>query len=471
MAGNKAKSLIKNIFIFGAGTFLTKLVQFALLPLYTIYLTADSYATGELLNNFSELLYPILTLNIFEAVFRFSMSEKYEGKDLLSIGMQITLIGLFCFAVGDLIFFFVTKDMIALAFLGMLAVYLFRLLFAFYARGAGFTKEFAISGIVNALFLGLFSWIFIVLLDMGAPGYVLALGCGYGFSCLYLLFSCKIIGNINVFKRYDAKLSSEMIKYSWPLIGYNTAFWISAMSGRYILAFFCGAFAAGIFLAVSKLAAVINMVQQVFFYAFQINSVQEYESDRDEKYLSRTYWAFSGGLLAFCSGLMCIMPLLGPLVLRGEFSTATIYLPLTLFAAFIDCLFCYFKTFYTAFKETKRAMTSTVVGAVCNIVLSIALVPFFEIWGVLTALVISNAVMAAIRVYDTGRFITIDMRWKTNLPALIIVGLQTLVLSLQIPYAEFITFALFVALIAFFIVSYRRTLKRISRTVKRKLVH
>ena len=88
MAEKKSKALINNIFIFGAGTFLTKLVQFALLPLYTIYLSTEAYATGELLNNFSELLFPILTLNIYEAVFRFAMSDEYDDDSLLNVGIR-----------------------------------------------------------------------------------------------------------------------------------------------------------------------------------------------------------------------------------------------------------------------------------------------------------------------------------------------------------------------------------------------
>lgn len=108
-------------------------------------------------------------------------------------------------------------------------------------------------------------------------------------------------------------------------------------------------------------------------------------------------------------------------------------------------------------------MSSTIVGAVCNVVLSIALVPFFEIWGVLSALVISNGAMAAIRVRDTGRFISIDKRWGTNFPALCIVALQTVVLSLQIPFAEAITVVLFLTLIVFMGLSYRHALRGVAR--------
>lgn len=47
---SRTKGLIGNILVFGAGTFLAKLVQFLLLPLYTYYLSSDAYAEGELLN-------------------------------------------------------------------------------------------------------------------------------------------------------------------------------------------------------------------------------------------------------------------------------------------------------------------------------------------------------------------------------------------------------------------------------------
>ena len=77
-----------------------------------------------------------------------------------------------------------------------------------------------------------------------------------------------------------------------------------------------------------KLSAVINMIQQVFYYAFQINASAEYEKKGDLAYLSKVYWAFSCLLIVIASMLMCVMPAIGSLVLQGEFASASKYLSL-----------------------------------------------------------------------------------------------------------------------------------------------
>ena len=39
-----------------------------MLPFYTSVMTAEVYGTAELLNNLSDMLFPIVTLSIYEAV-------------------------------------------------------------------------------------------------------------------------------------------------------------------------------------------------------------------------------------------------------------------------------------------------------------------------------------------------------------------------------------------------------------------
>lgn len=456
----KYGDLLRNIVIFGLGTFLAKLVQFCLLPLYTSYLSTEAYAAGELLNNFVDLAYPVLTLSLYQAVFRFALSGTWQDSKLLSCAIREHLVASLLVLVASVVGFVVTSSYLAIGFALLFFVSSLRQILAFYARGAGYSMEFAVSGVMNAVALALSSWIFIVMLRLGSVGYVLGLVVGYLVSCAFILLCTNAKSCIHPFADYDAGVNREMLRYSLPLIGADIAFWVSTMSGRYVLAWIVGAGAAGLFLAVSKLSAAVNMIQQVFFYAFQINSSLEYERNADEAFLSKTYWLFSAGLTLACSLLICVLPLISGFILQGEFSTASIYLPLTLFAAYIDCLFCYFKSFYTSFKQTNRAMISTSVGAVVNLAFCFVLIPSFGIWGALFSVLLSNVSVGLIRAVDTRRLIAIDQRWRTNGPALALFGAQVVLLSLLGVSAVPAAAAIFFGIAAIYSFAYRKTLRR-----------
>ena len=67
---NKIRLFAFDTAIFVVGIALAKAIQFFLLPLYTTYMTTESYGAAELVNSLSELLYPIVTLCIYDAAFQ-----------------------------------------------------------------------------------------------------------------------------------------------------------------------------------------------------------------------------------------------------------------------------------------------------------------------------------------------------------------------------------------------------------------
>ena len=73
---NKFKQLFSNTVIFALGNFLSKIVLLILMPLYTSALNTEQYGISELINNSIELILPIATLCITDAVFRFSIDAE-----------------------------------------------------------------------------------------------------------------------------------------------------------------------------------------------------------------------------------------------------------------------------------------------------------------------------------------------------------------------------------------------------------
>ena len=86
---NKYKSLFSDTLVFGLGNFTTKLIYFFLMPIYTLSLTTEEFGLADLLNNSLQLVMPVLTLSITDAVFRFVLDKDSNHRSLFCNGLQI----------------------------------------------------------------------------------------------------------------------------------------------------------------------------------------------------------------------------------------------------------------------------------------------------------------------------------------------------------------------------------------------
>ena len=97
---NRYKYLFKNIGLLTLSNFATKLLSFFLVPLYTNILTTTEYGTYDLFNSTIGVLLPILTLNIQEAVLRFSIDKKKSRDPIVSISAKYLIISNVIVAMG-----------------------------------------------------------------------------------------------------------------------------------------------------------------------------------------------------------------------------------------------------------------------------------------------------------------------------------------------------------------------------------
>lgn len=65
------KTLIKNTGIIAIGNISTKLINFLLLPLYTSLISTEDYGTIDLLSTYTTLILAVVSLQLYQAVFRF----------------------------------------------------------------------------------------------------------------------------------------------------------------------------------------------------------------------------------------------------------------------------------------------------------------------------------------------------------------------------------------------------------------
>ncbi|NCB93986.1 MAG: lipopolysaccharide biosynthesis protein [Clostridia bacterium] len=438
---NRYLRLLSDTGVFVIGNFLAKLIQYFLLPLYTSAMTTEAYGTAELLNNLSEMLFPIVTLALYEAVFRFAVDQNQDLDALLYESTSLLckiFLGIFSFV---LVFQRFVGYTYTYELLFVLVSYSFRMLFANYARGGGYTKCFSLSGVVNALALAIFSWIFLVCVHYGARGYLLALGCAHISSLVVLFVGAGIPRRLLLHKR-NRRLLVAMLYFSAPLILNNIAWWVTSMSGRYVILLTYGAGLAGLYAAANKLPAVISVVSQVFQQAWQLNSAREYQSRNHEVFFENVWRIYSTAIFLFGAIAISSTPILAHMTLRNEFFEARHYIPPMMLAVIISCLSAYFGSLLIAYKMTKVAMKGMLLGATINMLLAIILIDPLGIWGVLTASVVCYLTILIHRAVSVQRKFPVNLHLRQTISLFLLLLIETVLMCFDISLCQWISWGI-----------------------------
>lgn len=392
-------TLIKNLGIFAIGTFIVKLISFCLMPLYTSVLTTDQYAVSELLNNTVEIILPLATLSIVEALYRYSIDEDSNKSRLFMntiyiSGIGLAIVGIICVAV-----YFVTGYEYISDFFILFVTSVTYKITTQMARGIGQNKRYATYGIINALLLFSSNIILLVWMKGGIKAYLHSFSIGLGITALIAFIASEEYRYIEL-KKPDTKLLKEMLRFSIPNVPNMISWWINSVSDRYLILLISGTSQAGLYAAASKLPAVINMFSSIFQQAWQYSTAKEIDKENSNSFFEIIFKMYVLGCFLLCSFLVLTNKMLCNIMLKNGFYEAWRFLPVLILAATAGCISIYFGTFYGAQKDNKMAMISTMIGAGANIVLNLIFIPKQGAMGAAIATYLSYVVVMVVRMND-----------------------------------------------------------------------
>ena len=407
----KYKTLILNIIIFAFGSFLVKLISFILMPIYTSFLTTEQYGVAELLNSIVEIVLPIVTLCIIEALYRFSIDNKNDYSTLFTNSIALVILGNILVGIICLILKFVFKINYCFIFWGLYcSCTLYKVTIQF-ARGLGHSKRYSLYGIINSIILILSNIILLKNFNMGITGYILSFVLGYGITAIIALILSKEYKYFSI-SSLNKKILLEMLKYSMPCIPNMISWWFNSVSDRYMIIAFCGIHIGGLYTAASKLPALINVISSIFQLAWQYSTAKEISKDNSHIFFNTVLKWYAFITINSCLFLIIINDKISEVLLKDEFYAARVYVPLLLIAALFGCFSTYFGTFYNAMKDNKKLMQSTLYGALINIFLNLFLIPKFSAFGAAVATLITYLFIMIYRYIDIKKYINIKIDYK-----------------------------------------------------------
>lgn len=425
---NKYKKLTQNTIIFTIGNLGSTLISFLLLPIFTNFLTAEQYGQIDFITITITLLTPFITLNIVEAILRFSVDKLYDKKSVFSTSIIMFLaiyliVGLAIISINCL--FSASHRLFQIWTL--IAVGAIYPMFQQFTRAIGENKLFAISDILYTAIFSSFNIIMITVLRRGVEGYFISYIVANLICIVFLGINAKLYRFIDL-RKFNRNYLKEFLKYSLPMIPNSLSWWIMEVSDRYVITFFCGVSTLGIYSVANKIPMIIRNFYNIFYKAWQISSFEESNSDELGEFYSIIFKYLSLFLTLLGMIILTGLNIISNILIGDKFKEAIYYIPILLIALIFYCYSSFLGTVYTSLKKTKIILKTSILCAIINLIINLL---FIKTIGPIIAAIstfISYFVLFIYRYIDVKKYLCIRINIKINVISFLMIILQSIVL-------------------------------------------
>ena len=424
---NKYNNLVKNSAIFAIGTFGSKVLQFLIVPLYTYVLTTTEYGQIDLFSTTISLLLPFVTLLIQESIIRFLTAGEITSEEAVSIGLAMFFCSGALSIIASVIYIFFFGSKFVLLFFFCLILNSYIAIFQNYLKAYGKISEFMVCGLLNTFLFLIGNVYFLTIAKKGIWGYLYALFFSLVCSAIYISIKGKIFQNFRI-KAINRSILKEMLRFSIPLIPNNLMWWIMNAGDKYIINYFLGDAANGVYSISIKLATVITTVFSVFMQAWQLSAIKESGNDEQANFYSKVYVIVMALLFISCSLIITFTRPIFSFVISDNFFEANRYSPLLCVATVLNCLSTFVSVSYIVNKNTKNAFFTTAMGAVVNVFANFLLIKVLGLTGIAIGTIIGYLVVVVLRVIDMKKYLNMNFDWIRT------IGSMTIIIVLSIVY-------------------------------------
>lgn len=404
------KELRRNTIIIGISNLGSKAISFILAPLYSYYLSTSQYGTMDLVTTTSSLIMPLLCLDIYEATFRFASDKKHDDKTVFSSSYSLCVsMSALAFAIIALLSLFTTVPLvITFSILSAVLDANYQVLSQF-ARGQNKMRVFALSGVLNSVFLFGADILFLVCLRYGLVGWMMAYVIGKAIACLYVMWSAKVYRYFSI-SSISRKFYLEAFKYSLPLLPSTAMWWVMNASDRYMIAIFLGTAANGIYAVANKMPSFLSVFENVFYQAWQTSSINAIEDKNRDKFYSEVFKKYFSVLALGVLGLLLILKPMTLKLFAHGYEDAWLSTSILVIAVMFHALSGNLGTLYVTFKNTKGALVTSTIGAVTNTVLNWFLIPHGGLIAAATTTLIGYIIVLLYRWWDVKKFVKLTIK-------------------------------------------------------------
>ncbi|MEO3135262.1 oligosaccharide flippase family protein [Turicibacter sanguinis] len=422
------KELVKNTAIISVGKICTQLVSFLLLPLYTKILTPEEYGIVDLVIVYGQLLLPVATLQLEQAMFRFLIEKRNSKEGQEKVISNIVLLTFFATLVTIIILFILFKFLENKYGNYIIVILCVNIIFAMLlqiSRGLGENKIYAVGSFLVAAFQVTLNVLFVGVFKFGAEGMLISMILSYSMASVFLI----IVLRKNLFIKFtfpkldDVKL---YLRYSFPLVPNAISWWILSASDRTIIMKFLGVSYNGIYSTASKFPGVYTTL----FNIFNLSWTESVSLHLNKKDSNEEFSIIQTKILSICItaalGLIAIMPFVFNILVDKKYGNSYYQIPFLTIGVFFSSMVGLISAYYIADKNTTIIAKSSMYCAIINVLLNLLLVKFIGLYASSISTIIAYSSLFVIRYFDIKKKYGVNLEKK-----LILISLLMLIVLLS----------------------------------------
>ncbi len=420
----RSSKFLKDLGIYAIGNLGSKIITFAMVPLYTFFVKETSdFGYYDLCLTVIFLILPFSTLQLRDGAFRFLLETK-DGELRTKI---ITFI--YRTLTSSVVVSFIATIMLALfTQIGYLWYCLLLLLaMSFYevitqvARGLGNNKDFVAAGIISSLGIGVFSIILVAFMGLGIKGIFIANILARIVALIYLELRLHIIANYFKFDIKIGQVGRDILKYTLPLLPGSLCWWLTGSSDRWFINHFLGLDVNGIYAVAFRFNGIILTLATIFYQAWQETAILQYNSPDRDKFFSKMFNSYVSLLAILLIAYTFTLKMFYPIIVDANYQESVNYLYLMGISAVIFALAAFFDMGYQCAKDTPRTLPAILLAAVVNIVCNFFLVKHVGVYGAIATSIITYLVLFFYRLHDMKRYFKLSLHPSAAISATIII--------------------------------------------------
>ena len=410
----KYATLAKNTGFVFIGTIGSKLINFIMLPLYTMWLAPSEFGAVDTMNTYAMFIVGFVCLSIPDSIFIFPRNvDDARKSEYFSSGLSFSIMTLTASA-----FFFYLVSQIMLSYgmvnvfssyswliYGLMASTYFQNYFQSFARSLDKMFHYSMTGVVLTFGVALYSILLIP--RFGLYGYAYALMAAHLTAASYTFISTKSYRYLTI---HNSSVSSvkEMLAYSAPLLPNSIMWYLVDGVNRPIMEKFLGLSAIGLYAVAQRFSGVLYSLLSILTLAWGNSVLDEYGKEGFDKFYNNylrllATILFSGAIVLCLLSKFLVMTFTTP-----EYYDAYKYLPVLLLGVVLSGLSGTAGCVFSAVKKSKYFFYSSVFGGLSSLVSLVILTPLFGLMGTVSSVAISFFCMFIARVYYAKRYVNIS---------------------------------------------------------------
>lgn len=417
---NREKDIAKNAFIFTAGKVAAQFIGFLLLPLYSALLTPEDFGTADLINTLVFLIIPFVGIQMDTALFRYTVDcrgDKEKQKELFSTVIVVNLIQIGVYAAV----YFAARPFITLRYKDFLLLNVVLILlvntFLQFMRGLGNNIKYSAAVFITSVSGLILNVALVAGFRMGVTGIIISSAVSQFLTLVFALFAVRPWKYFS-FRKFRSNTAKTFLKYSFPLIPNQLAWWVMGISDRLVISGTLGVAANGIYSLANRFSSIFTSVTDSINLSWtESTSLHIKEKDRNEyvsSMIDSLFVLFASGCFVFLAFIPYAF-----MLINKDYSDSFMQIPILLMAVLCQAVVGIYSAVLIALKKTKSIAVTSIIAAAANLLIDIVFVGSIGIYAGSVSTLAAFFILAVMRCFLVYRLVGIKPRIKVFVSVLI----------------------------------------------------